>query len=85
MAKYIDKDKAHMYCADNMLADEITKEQADLIDDFLEGCSTVDIVHCKDCQYWPKSPYDYCPKIKAKGFDCDDYCSYGELKEQEHE
>ena len=51
MAEYINKRKAHIYCADSMLAGDITKEEADLIDDFLEGCSTIEIVHCEGCKY----------------------------------
>ena len=47
MAEYIDRDKAHIFVADNVLAGIITREEADIIDEFLEACSPADVVERK--------------------------------------
>ncbi len=57
----------------------------------LVDAPVIEIVRCKDCKYWWKEN-ELCAEahhtvdgvcgVDAKA---DDYCSYGERKEQEHE
>ena len=48
----------------------------------------VDVVRCKDCRYWQDNqeghyPNELCPWDKNETPDEDDYCSFGERREDE--
>lgn len=48
----------------------------------------VEVVRCKDCRYWQEYqeghyPNELCPWDKNETTDEDDYCSYGERREDE--
>lgn len=68
----------------------------DEVSGVIDACPTVDAVvvtRCKDCVHWDDDPdtygADYGPKGKCmKSFEtmcADDFCSYGERKENNHE
>lgn len=48
----------------------------------------VEVVRCKDCRYWQEYqeghyPNELCPWDKNETTDEDDYCSFGERKEED--
>lgn len=45
--------------------------------------SAVPVVRCWACKY--HKPIDYCTKHKQTGWFDDDFCSYGQRKEADHE
>ena len=47
--------------------------------------NAVEVVRCKDCKYWIPERSSCAETIPLAAFRDDDYCSYGERKEQEHE
>lgn len=56
---------------------------------WFEDAPTIDAVpgvRCKDCKYWQDNnggyPHDECRWGKGETPDPDDYCSYGERKEE---
>lgn len=56
--------------------------------DGLPTADVVEVVRCKDCRYWQEYqeghyPNELCPWDKNETTDEDDYCSYGERKEDE--
>lgn len=58
------------------------------LDDALNLIPTADVVEvvrCKDCEYWQDNnggyPHDECRWGKNETPDADDYCSYGERRE----
>lgn len=59
----------------------------------LPSADVVEIVRCEDCEHWKCNPntdkYGACQKVSYDDFEvvmeCDDFCSYGERREQEHE
>lgn len=78
MARYIDADATHKLCADmcELVVKLYTMPTADV----------VEVVRCKDCRYWQEYqeghyPNELCPWDKNETTDEDDYCSYGERRE----
>ena len=49
----------------------------------LPAADAVSVVRCRECKY--HKPIDYCTKHKQTGWFDDDFCSRGQLKEDEHE
>ena len=52
----------------------------------LPSADVVEVVRCKDCRYWQEYqeghyPNELCPWDKNETTDEDDYCSYGERRE----
>ena len=54
--------------------------------------SAVPVVRCRECVYYQKGScnlHSVCPDEYSTGYDCrpddDDFCSYGQRKEEEHE
>jgi hypothetical protein len=44
------------------------------------------VVHCKDCKHWQESVDGvtrWCPLLRDKEVNADDFCSYGERKDNE--
>lgn len=84
MARLIDADKFGMYLADVQLANRGWRDDVcELLDDVmyaLEEESTIDaveVVRCKDCKYWNNGD---CYRLELSR--PDDFCSYGERKEE---
>lgn len=54
----------------------------------LPTADVVEVVRCKDCKYWQDNnngyPHEECRWGKDETPDKDDFCSYGERKENEH-
>lgn len=55
----------------------------------LSTAAAVEIVRCKDCQYWQDNnngyPHEECRWGHDETPDADDYCSYGVRKHDRHE
>lgn len=57
------------------------------------SADVVEVVRCEDCEHWKCNPntdkYGACQKVSYDDFEvvmeCDDFCSYGERREQEHD
>ena len=47
----------------------------------VEPADVVPVVRCRDCKHW-KSYYGRCYKHDEYGMASDDFCSYGERKEE---
>lgn len=84
MARLIDADKLGMYFADVQLANRGWRDDVcELLDDVmyaLEEAPTIDaveVVRCKDCRYWNNGD---CYRLELSR--PDDFCSYGERKEE---
>ena len=68
-------------------------EVAHEIVDALPSADVVEVVRCGECEYWKCNPntdeYGVCKKVSYDDFevvmDADDFCSYGEKKEQDHD
>ena len=71
-------------------ADEIQRQRIkDVIDAIVDSTPTVDaveVVRCKDCKHW-KETVNGVPTCQGHGIafitQAEDYCSYGERKEDE--
>ena len=49
--------------------------------------SAVPVVRCRECQHYKSEEY-FCPCVLPQGLECakpDDFCSYGQRKEADHE
>lgn len=50
---------------------------------------TIELVRCKECKYWQDNnggyPHEECRWGKEETPDADDFCSYGEKKEDNNE
>lgn len=84
MARLIDADKLGIYFADVQLANRGWRDDVcELLDDVmyaLEEAPTIDaveVVRCKDCKYWNNGD---CYRLELSR--PDDFCSYGEKKEE---
>ena len=58
----------------------------------LDNAPTIDaveVVRCKECEYWQDNnngyPHEECRWGKEETPDSDDYCSYGERREDDQE
>lgn len=56
--------------------------------EILKRENMVEVVRCKDCKYWQEYqeghyPNELCPWDKNETTDEDDYCSYGERREDD--
>lgn len=75
-------DEAYAVIVDDAVYDVVQVET-------LEGLPTADaveVVRCKNCRYWQDNnngyPHEECRWGHDETPDADDYCSYGERKEQ---
>lgn len=66
---------------------EVDKRNSIIILNALRMAKTIDIVHCRECKYWEKLPYEapkdgWCndPTLYCDGrwANADDFCSYGQ-------
>ena len=86
MSKYIKATDAAEICSDkhNIPLSELVDTFADI-----PTADVVEVVRCKDCEYAKKSKVvlgipDYkCLKTNITCLDADDFCSYGERKDEE--
>ena len=54
--------------------------------EYLPTIDAVEVVRCKDCKWWQDNnggyPHEECRWGKGETPDADDYCSYGERREE---
>ena len=78
----LDDDEVLEYCAKG-LQDEVPNIE-ELCDEFKHYTDVVEVVRCKDCQYWTGEDYDGCCIRNGLATRyANDYCSYGERKDDE--
>lgn len=56
--------------------------------DAIKNADLVEVIRCKDCRYWQEYqeghyPNELCPWDKNETTDEDDYCSFGERREDD--
>ncbi len=62
---------------------KVTIQAMDALFDIFNSSDVVEVVRCKDCRYWNhETDLTYCSKKAWLGTDAEDYCSFGERKEQ---
>ena len=77
--KLVDADKARECFG----GDGVTGAVMQRMFDSLPTIDAVPVVRCWACKY--HKPIDYCTKHKQTGWFDDDFCSYGQRKEADHE
>lgn len=87
--KYVKRDEIIKAVKEAMCPMDYPSELRDSIARTIVSASeSIDIVHCKDCEYYEHNRYGtFCNNVYGlhEDTDGDDYCSYGERKEQEHD
>lgn len=86
MSRYVNAD----YVKAVMLNDRLLQGNAEYelykqkVDAQVKAMPTIDIVRCQECKHWhKKDDLTYCDRIDyGYGYKADDFCSYGERKEQ---
>lgn len=97
MSRYIDADKLKQdlgaWAINLHKPTNLVREDTFVIIDEQPAADVIEVVRCGECEYWKCNPntdeYGVCKKVSYDDFevvmDADDFCSYGEKKEQEHE
>lgn len=84
MPKYVNADVLL-----NKLQDEISEQDYPYVVEIINGMTECDapVLRCKDCKYWQDNnngyPHEECRWGHDETPDPDDYCSYGERKDDE--
>lgn len=88
-----EQNKALHMAIEALSADSVSREGYEevkaymdtLVDAFIEDgeelAKSVKVVRCKDCKHWA-SAEDYDCEIHSGAFGADDFCSYGERREE---
>lgn len=78
---YIDKEKFKEKLINKQIMTGFYNSMLSIVFDTLDKEEEIDIVHCKDCDYYEKDknypPYCFNMKNLFKEMKPDDYCSYG--------
>ena len=86
MSRYIDADaliEAHyQYCNEHHTEADCFYHWSHML---MLNAPSIDIVRCKECKHWHKSgEITCCERIDyGYGYKADDYCSYGERKDDD--
>lgn len=84
MSRYVNAD----YVKAVMLNDRLLQGNAEYelykqkVDAQVKAMPTIDIVRCQDCKYWNMVSNGCMRNPSVEGWQADDFCSYGERKEQ---
>lgn len=84
MSEYIKREDAKQVATSMYLEGQVSVQFCNAIHSKLDkvpSADVVEVVRCKDCKYNADGTCEY-TEINVKD---NDYCSYGERKEQEHE
>ena len=88
MKRYIDADLVKKDLQSDKWIDKNSKMYIMLDIDEQPIADVAEVVRCKDCKYWQGNnngyPCEECRWGKGETPDEDDFCSYGERKENEH-
>lgn len=83
-AKAINKETGEIKELFKQSNDELRNAVERIVD--IPTADAVEVVRCKDCRYWQDNnggyPHEECRWGHNETPDADDYCSYGERKEQ---
>ena len=66
-------------------------DDTEVVEQFIDTAPSIDIVFCKECKHWERLNYeapkegwcdDQMPYSDGRWVDANDFCSYGERREQ---
>lgn len=81
MTDYINREDAiKAYAKAFNLADDCIEYASVILKD-IPPADVIEVVRCKDCKYW-KELLPVCERIHRAGWGVNDYCSYGERKDE---